>query len=93
VAGNPTSEIETPATAAAPEAIDLETLNAAIEYIRPALQADGGDLMLLRVEGGRVFVRLVGACVGCPMASFTLGAGIERVLQDRVPGVTEVVAD
>ena len=89
----PTSEIETPPAAEVPEAIDLHALNAAIEYIRPALQADGGDLVLLGVEGGRVFVRLIGACVGCPMASFTLGAGIERVLQDRVPGITEVVAD
>jgi Fe-S cluster biogenesis protein NfuA len=93
VADTPTSEIETTAVADTPEAVDLEALNAAIEYIRPALQADGGDLVLLGVEGGRVSVRLIGACVGCPLASFTLGAGIERVLRDRVPGITEVVAD
>ena len=77
-----------------PEApsIDLETLDATLEYIRPALQADGGDMILLGVEGGRVNLQLVGACGGCPMSTMTLTAGIERILRDRVPGVTEVVA-
>ena len=72
--------------------IDLETLNATLEYIRPALQADGGDLILMGVDGGKVNLQLVGACGGCPMSTMTLTAGIERILQDRVPGVTEVVA-
>ena len=72
--------------------IDLGTLDATLEYIRPALQADGGDLILLGVEGGRVNLQLVGACGGCPMSTMTLTAGIERILRDRVPGVTEVVA-
>jgi Fe-S cluster biogenesis protein NfuA len=79
--------------AAAPaDGIDLESLNATLEYIRPALQADGGDLILLGVDGGRVNLQLVGACGGCPMSTMTLTAGIERILQDRVAGVTEVVA-
>ena len=64
----------------------------AIEAIRPALQADGGDIVLLGVEGGTVNLQLVGACGGCPMATLTLTAGVERILKDRVPGVTEVVA-
>ncbi|MEE8331453.1 MAG: NifU family protein [Acidimicrobiia bacterium] len=72
--------------------IDLETLNATLEYIRPALQADGGDLILMGVDGGKVNLQLVGACGGCPMSTMTLTAGIERILQDRVPGVTEVIA-
>ena len=72
--------------------IDLEALNATLEYIRPALQADGGDLILMGTEGGKVNLQLVGACGGCPMSTMTLTAGIERILQDRVPGVTEVVA-
>lgn len=78
----------------APEAaeIDLEALNATLEYIRPALQADGGDLILMGTDGGKVNLQLVGACGGCPMSTMTLTAGIERILQDRVPGVTEVVA-
>jgi Fe-S cluster biogenesis protein NfuA len=75
----------------APE-IDLEALNETLEYIRPALQADGGDMILLGVEGGRVNLQLVGACGGCPLSTMTLTAGIERILRDRVPGVTEVFA-
>ena len=82
---------EADATEAASD-IDLETLNATLEYIRPALQADGGDMILLGVEGGRVNLQLVGACGGCPMSTMTLTAGIERILRDRVEGVTEVVA-
>lgn len=83
---------ETTTLAESDAQIDLETLNATLEYIRPALQADGGDLILLGVDGGTVNLQLVGACGGCPMSTMTLTAGIERILQDRVPGVTEVVA-
>ncbi len=78
---------ETPA-----EEVDLAALEATLEYIRPALQADGGDLILLGVEGGTVNLQMVGACGGCPLSMATLKAGIERILQDRVPGVTEVNA-
>jgi Fe-S cluster biogenesis protein NfuA len=72
--------------------IDLESLNETLEYIRPALQADGGDLVLLGVESGTVNLQLVGACGGCPMSTMTLTAGIERILKDRVPGVDAVNA-
>ncbi len=72
--------------------IDLDVLNATLEYIRPALQADGGDLILLGVEDGTVNLQLVGACGGCPLSTMTLKAGIERILTDRVPGVEEVNA-
>ncbi len=72
--------------------VDLAALTDTIEYIRPALQADGGDIVLLGVDGGTVNLQLVGACGGCPMATLTLTAGVERILKDRVPGVTEVVA-
>lgn len=74
------------------EIIDRDLLNETLEYIRPALQADGGDLILLGTEGGKVTLQMVGACGGCPLSTMTLTAGIERILQDRVPGVTEVVA-
>jgi Fe-S cluster biogenesis protein NfuA len=73
-------------------AVDLEALEETLEYIRPALQADGGDLILLGVDEGTVNLQLVGACGGCPMSTMTLTAGIERILRDRVPGVTEVNA-
>ena len=65
-----------------------------IEVIRPALQADGGDIVLKEVdeEGGKVTVELVGACGTCPISTQTMKAGIERILRDRVEGVTEVVA-
>jgi Fe-S cluster biogenesis protein NfuA len=72
--------------------IDREVLEETLEYIRPALQADGGDLILLGTRGGKVTLQMVGACGGCPLSTMTLTAGIERILQDRVPGVTEVVS-
>lgn len=63
-----------------------------IEIVRPAIQADGGDINLLDVdeESGIVLVELTGACVSCPASTVTLKAGIERIMKDRVPGVTEV---
>ena len=73
--------------------IDTEKVKQVIEVIRPAIQADNGDIFLRDVdtEGGIVSVELVGACVSCPASTVTLKAGIERILKDRVPGVTEVV--
>jgi len=64
-----------------------------IEVIRPAVQADGGDLHLRDVDEatGVVTVELTGACVSCPASTVTLKAGIERILKDRVEGITEVV--
>ena len=65
-----------------------------LDVIRPALQADGGDIVLKLVdeESGRVEVELVGACGSCPASTVTMQAGVERILKDRVDGVTEVVA-
>lgn len=65
-----------------------------IEIIRPAIQADGGDIQLVAVDEaeGRVDVELFGACGSCPASSMTLKAGIERILKDRVEGVREVNA-
>jgi len=64
-----------------------------IQAIRPAIQADNGDILLLDVDEGSgvVTVELIGACVSCPASTVTLKAGIERILKDRVPGVTEVI--
>jgi Fe-S cluster biogenesis protein NfuA len=72
--------------------IDRDALEAALEYIRPALQADGGDVLLGSIIGGTVNLELLGACGGCPISETTVTAGIERILKDRVPGVTEVIA-
>jgi Fe-S cluster biogenesis protein NfuA len=69
-----------------------EKVKAALEQIRPALQADGGDVELVDVKDGVVKVKLTGACGGCPMATMTLKKGIERVLKQQVPEVKEVVS-
>jgi Fe-S cluster biogenesis protein NfuA len=73
--------------------IDTEALEEALDYIRPALQADGGDVLLDSVLGGTVNLQLLGACGGCPISETTVTAGIERILKDRVPGVVEVLAE
>lgn len=73
--------------------LDVEKIKQVIEVIRPAVQADAGDIALRGVdtETGVVTVELSGACVSCPASTVTLKAGVERILKDRVPGVTEVV--
>lgn len=64
-----------------------------IEKIKPALQADGGDIELVDVDKqGVVRVRLQGACAGCPGAQMTLKMGVERMLKEKIPQVTEVVS-
>jgi Fe-S cluster biogenesis protein NfuA len=66
----------------------------AIDAIRPALQADGGDIVFKEIDDANVVhVELVGACGTCPVSTMTLKAGVQRIIMDRVPGVTEVVAD
>ena len=70
-----------------------ELVEKTIDVIRPAIQADGGDIELIDVDDqtGVITVNLLGACVGCPSSSQTLKAGIERIMKDRVPGVTAVL--
>jgi len=72
--------------------IDMNILNDTIEYIRPAVQADGGDIKLASVNDGVVNIEMLGACQGCPLSIATLKSGIERILKDKVPGVVEVIA-
>ncbi len=69
-----------------------EKVERALAKIRPALQADGGDVELLDVNEGVVRLRLQGACSGCPMATMTMQQGIERVIKEQVPEVKEVIA-
>ena len=72
--------------------VDKNDVAAVLELIRPSLQADGGDVRLVDVnEDGVVSVELQGACKGCPMSEMTLANGVERILKERVPGVTRVV--
>ena len=69
-----------------------EQLRNLIDLMRPAVQADGGDLDLVAfdVEAGTVEVQLQGACSTCAISSATLQGGVERILRDRLPWVTEV---
>jgi Fe-S cluster biogenesis protein NfuA len=69
-----------------------EKVEEALKLVRPALQADGGDVELVDVVDGKVMLKLTGACGGCPMATMTLKQGIERTLKEKVPGVKEVVS-
>ena len=65
-----------------------------LDRIRPALEADGGNIELVDVdeENGVVKVKLVGACGSCPMSQMTLRMGVERVLREDIPEITEVQA-
>lgn len=67
-----------------------EKVQEAIDKIRPALQADGGDVELVGYEDGVVTVRLQGACAGCPMSQMTLKNGIERLLKQEIPEIKSV---
>ncbi len=71
-----------------------ERVEEALDLIRPALQADGGNVELVDVdeEAMIVKVRLTGACGSCPMSQMTLRMGVERVLKEEIPEITEVVA-
>lgn len=62
----------------------------ALEYIRPSLQNDGGDIEFVRLEGNKVHVKLQGACAGCMMAQMTLKNGVERMLKYNVDENLEV---
>ncbi len=69
-----------------------EKVEAALEKIRPALRADGGDVELVDVKDGVATVRLTGACGSCPMSTMTLRMGVERVIKKEVPEIKELVA-
>ncbi|MBR3160266.1 MAG: NifU family protein [Atopobiaceae bacterium] len=75
------------------ETINRELLEATLGVIRQSLQADGGDIALIDVEDetGTVTLEMQGACAGCPLSSFDMSEGIERILRDHVPGVKRVM--
>jgi len=73
--------------------ITVEAVDEVLDEIRPALRADGGNVEVLEVsEDGIVKLEMVGACAGCPMATLTLKAGIERILFERIPDLVGVEA-
>jgi len=67
-----------------------EKVEKALDKIRPALMANGGNVELVDVDDGMVKVKLTGACGGCPMSQMTLKMGIERVLKQEIPEIKEV---
>ena len=69
-----------------------EKVKAAIEEIRPALQGHGGDIEFVKIEDKTVYVKLQGACAGCPGALMTLRQGVEKHLKQAVPEIDGVEA-
>ena len=69
-----------------------ERINAALDRIRPAIAADGGDVWLIRVEDDTAYVQMLGACGGCPASHLTLKNGIEAVVREDVPEIARVEA-
>ena len=73
--------------------IAKEKIESILEKVRPSIQADGGDVELIKIREDNVIeVRLKGTYNGCPMATLTLKAGIERLIKDEIPEVKEVIA-
>ena len=73
--------------------IAKEKIESMLAKVRPSIQADGGDVELINIREDNVIeVRLKGTCNGCPMATLTLKAGIERLIKEEVPEVKEVIA-
>ena len=68
----------------------MERVAVIIEEVRPYIQSDGGDIELLKVEDSIVYVRLTGACVGCPSSMITLKHGVEARIREELPQVESV---
>jgi len=64
----------------------------ALDLIRPNIQMDGGDVVFVKYEDGIVYIKMTGACVGCPASMYTLKMGIEETIKEHVPDILEVVA-
>jgi Fe-S cluster biogenesis protein NfuA len=65
--------------------VSRERVQAVLDRVRPFLQADGGDIELVSVEGNSAHIRLTGMCAGCPSAHMTLHVGVETALRDEIP--------
>jgi Fe-S cluster biogenesis protein NfuA len=68
-----------------------ERVGSILERVRPLLQADGGDIVLLEVVGTKARVRLAGKCAGCPSAALTLHLGVEMAIKDEIPEFSELI--
>lgn len=74
------------------ETVERGSVESVLNRVRPMLQADGGDVELVAIEGGVVKVRLKGTCGGCPFAAMTIKNGIEAALKAEIPAVQAVQA-
>lgn len=70
----------------------VDQVKAVLQGLRSTIQSDGGDIEFVDLKDGIVYVRLAGACVGCPSSYFTLKMGVEEALKAQVPGIHEVMA-
>ena len=70
----------------------LTQVEQVITSLLPMVHRDGGDIKVVKVEAGVVYVKLFGACVGCPASMYTLKLGLEASLKEKIPSITEVIA-
>jgi len=84
----PKAAENTPEMTTAPIKVRVQEV---IDLVRPAVQADGGDIELVDVQSGVVSIRFHGACHGCPSSTMTLQYGLERNLKEKIPEITQVV--
>jgi len=73
-------------------ALNNENVETVLDELRPYLEADGGNVELVEIDGPIVNLRLQGACSSCPSSTMTLKMGIERKLREEIPEITEVNA-
>jgi Fe-S cluster biogenesis protein NfuA len=70
----------------------IEAINQVLTAVRPMIQMHNGDIEFVKFDAGVVYVRMHGACVGCPISSYTIKLGVEQALKEKIPGVLEVIA-
>lgn len=69
----------------------IEKIAVILQEIRPRIQMDGGDIEFVKLDNKKVYVRLMGACVGCPVSMYTLKLGVEQTIKDQLPVIDEVL--
>lgn len=69
-----------------------EPVESILNELRPSIMLDGGNVTLIKIDNGKVFVRLEGACKGCPSSNITLKNGIERTLRINIHPELEVIS-
>jgi len=90
----PAAEVAAPAPVddVAGPALDTGAVQVILdEMVRPALQGDGGDITLLRIENNDIYVKLVGSCSTCPSSILTMKAGVEALLKEEFPSMNQLI--